>query len=1174
MRARYNAGQYADNPWSGPWEKATITLAQEPEPVPTPSAPTGLSGSLQDGDATLSWTAPPQEVDGYRIFRGPSSKKFSILVSNTGSSATTHTDDSVSAGNTYHYAVAAINSAGTGERTESISVTIPSPARQDTPDTPTSTSEPNPGDLPAVTSTTGVAVPDSAAKGYVKAVTDWFDTDWFRASLTAAQEYRIEMLGNPSVNSCTIRAPIIYGIHDSDGNLIANTGWSHADRTHHEKLNFTPDTTGDYYIALTGDTGGDHGIGTYILALTTAGAGSDARITTIGNAACFTHTAEPAPTAPPTPDPSAPTVKRGQVKAETITFTFDQDLDSGSTPAASAFTVKVEGSTVTLASTDPVSISDADLTITLGTAVVAAQKVTVSYTAPSTNPLQDGDGNDAAAFADRKISNITTPRRHLKVINIQFSDEALYSSGDNLDITVTLNHPATVGANSVIYALGNHEPGGSLYCKDDHDVVSSKAEYHSGTGTTQIVFRCVVHDEPTTRVSVRANSVHIAGTSPDYFDRQHPAYEHTTSAHGMAGPTVTDITINSTSGSNGTWDPGDTVEISYVFSESVVVGGTPKLRIQPVKSTNFVSEETLEYDRVENDDTVIFSGTVTGSKSTKSYRLVADAIRLDRGHIAQSANEAIADLSHQAMTGSTALVPPCGSTIPGHVWCARMTVGSRQNEIGFKAGDFGNIDNPATTYGTVDRLLYDQNLDFRFSRNGFALNSDQRPPQLQLTLGDRRYDVSTAVKLDQYGNTMDWTDWTPGGTRWLGHPYDPHFTHGDRVTVRMVRVPLIVRLAQESRDFTVNEGDQFTINFGLDNPAVRDLDVKVNLYSKRTYPVSNELGVHTVTISAGQSHASIQIQTTADEVLYPDQEIILTIVPTDRYSVDGAGKAIILNGSYVDELDTTDMPTGRTVFDIDADNVIAGWQTCNDRATIARINIIDEEVMLITVAEDVGKVDVPFVVKKGLVGYDFIWVMVNGEDTASRHNDYVDADATGSLLMKAFETSTQRSVRIVDNKQLEDTERFVIWLFQNALTYQIAIDCAYLVIQITDDDTANLKVGEENHTVTEGETISFDVDVENDRGKCIIPFPITVSAEPSTGTALLETADQVSKSMRYETCAARRTFEFETVVTPGTQADQTITFEVERGPNTDSRIYLEGQSSVYQYTVTVQDNGN
>ena len=42
----------------------------------------------------------------------------------------------------------------------------------------------------------GVVAPDSAAKGYVKAVTEWFDTDWFKATLTASQEYRIEMLGD------------------------------------------------------------------------------------------------------------------------------------------------------------------------------------------------------------------------------------------------------------------------------------------------------------------------------------------------------------------------------------------------------------------------------------------------------------------------------------------------------------------------------------------------------------------------------------------------------------------------------------------------------------------------------------------------------------------------------------------------------------------------------------------------------------------------------------------------------------------------------------------------------------------------------------------------------------------------------------------------------------------
>ena len=36
MRARYNAGQYADNPWSGPWAKTTGTVSSTPVPTPVP----------------------------------------------------------------------------------------------------------------------------------------------------------------------------------------------------------------------------------------------------------------------------------------------------------------------------------------------------------------------------------------------------------------------------------------------------------------------------------------------------------------------------------------------------------------------------------------------------------------------------------------------------------------------------------------------------------------------------------------------------------------------------------------------------------------------------------------------------------------------------------------------------------------------------------------------------------------------------------------------------------------------------------------------------------------------------------------------------------------------------------------------------------------------------------
>ena len=68
MRARYNAGQYADAPWSGPWKKATITLAQEPESEPEPapiSEPTEEPvGETTPPSVTLPATTP---VEGKQL---------------------------------------------------------------------------------------------------------------------------------------------------------------------------------------------------------------------------------------------------------------------------------------------------------------------------------------------------------------------------------------------------------------------------------------------------------------------------------------------------------------------------------------------------------------------------------------------------------------------------------------------------------------------------------------------------------------------------------------------------------------------------------------------------------------------------------------------------------------------------------------------------------------------------------------------------------------------------------------------------------------------------------------------------------------------------------------------------------------------------------------------------
>ena len=63
---------------------------------------------------------------GYQILRRRPSKgenALSILVSDTGSTATTYTDTDVTSGVRYVYRVKAINSAGVGQRSRNVRVT-------------------------------------------------------------------------------------------------------------------------------------------------------------------------------------------------------------------------------------------------------------------------------------------------------------------------------------------------------------------------------------------------------------------------------------------------------------------------------------------------------------------------------------------------------------------------------------------------------------------------------------------------------------------------------------------------------------------------------------------------------------------------------------------------------------------------------------------------------------------------------------------------------------------------------------------------------------------------------------------------------------------------------------------------------------------------------------------
>ena len=90
-----------------------------------------------------------------------------------------------------------------------------------------------------------------------------------------------------------------------------------------------------------------------------------------------------------------------------LVMTYDEPLDTGSVPAGSAFSVTV--GTATAANPDAVAVSGRTVTLTLAAAVGASDTVTLDYTKPASNPVQDVHGNDAATFSGQAVSVTTGP---------------------------------------------------------------------------------------------------------------------------------------------------------------------------------------------------------------------------------------------------------------------------------------------------------------------------------------------------------------------------------------------------------------------------------------------------------------------------------------------------------------------------------------------------------------------------------------------------------------------------------------------------------------------------------------------------------------------------------------------------------------------------------------------
>ena len=227
------------------------------------------------------------------------------------------------------------------------------------------------------------------------------------------------------------------------------------------------------------------------------------------------------------------------VNGNTLTLTYDEALDTASVPGRDAFAVTVNGNGANLAAGNPVAITGSAVTLTLASAVTAADTVTVSYTAPTgmdATPIRDAAENNAPDLSGQAVTNVTP--------GILLSRTALtVAEGGSADYTVRLNTQPT-GDVTVTVA---RESGSS-------DEVTFDTSANTGTQTTPLTFTTVNWGTPQT---VTVNAATDTDTTDDSA-----TLTHTAAGGGYAGRTASlPVTVS---------DAGDVTPAAIALSPEVL----------------------------------------------------------------------------------------------------------------------------------------------------------------------------------------------------------------------------------------------------------------------------------------------------------------------------------------------------------------------------------------------------------------------------------------------------------------------------------------------------------------------------------------------------------------------------------------------------------------------------
>ena len=145
-------------------------------------------------------------------------------------------------------------------------------------------------------------------------------------------------------------------------------------------------------------------------------------------------------------DGDGPAPIRATVNGTTVVLTYNEPLDGASTPSSTAFVLRVAGDPVSI---NEVSVDASEVTLTLAAPVPAGQTVSLDYTQPVSDPIQDASGNKAQSFTRwYLVTDSTMTGTAITVPGVPTDLSA--STGGETRINLSWTAPGDDGGSSII----------------------------------------------------------------------------------------------------------------------------------------------------------------------------------------------------------------------------------------------------------------------------------------------------------------------------------------------------------------------------------------------------------------------------------------------------------------------------------------------------------------------------------------------------------------------------------------------------------------------------------------------------------------------------------------------------------------------------------------------------